>query len=132
MKAKREIAIELTETQIINKAQELAHLHAEAAEIQRELSAFTKERKEEIKSRTDRISQICRVIEAGTEIKTIECDTFKNFDRKTMQFFFEGKMVDERAMEESDTQENLFDAGGEPAGMKDLAEAIFDEKFPNQ
>jgi hypothetical protein len=132
-KVKREISIKLEEHQIVEKAKELSGLHAEAAEIQKELQEFTKERKAEIKERTDKISQICRIIEAGEQIVTVECDIHKNFERQTVEFWFEGRKVDERGLNEDDRQENIFATENDfenPPIIRDIAEEVFDEAFP--
>lgn len=135
MKIKRPYQKKLEDWEIIQKGQEIAHLHADKSEIEKELKEFSKERNKEIKEREDSIARICRVIEAGTQEVEVECDVHKNLDRQTLEYWHEGKLIDERALTEDDKQESFFDVGDDKfdAAPKeepiDEAEAVFDEQF---
>lgn len=130
-KITKDFEIELTGEQIIEKAQTLAELHADAAAKRKELTAIKKERGDAIKAIEEEISKICRCIEVGKELQRVEAEMHKDFDTNSVKFYKDGTLIEERAMTVEERQQDLFVRDGSAPPPQDPAEAVFDEEFPS-
>lgn len=120
-KITRELEFKLNDHEFTEKAHALADLHGKITSLDEELKGHKKRLGDQIKAHETEIEKICRTIEAGVEIRSVECDFKKNFETNTVEYYFEGKLVDERAMEAHERQQEMFN-GETP---KDVAEAVF-------
>ena len=119
-KIKKEIEFELTGEEIVEKAMHLADLHGKTQEVEEELKGHKKRLGDIIKENKEEIARICRVIEHGKEIRLVDCEMEKDFDTNTITYFHNGVKIDERAMEPSERQQEMF---------QDEAEEVFNEKL---
>lgn len=105
----KEIEFDLSPTDKGRKFDEILRLRGE-------LEPLLQERKElgaAIKERTDEIEKICDAAKRGKELRKVECKMVKDFERNAVTYLYDGKVVEERAMEgderEADAQTSLED-----------------------
>lgn len=116
----REIEFKLTEAEFSTKAHELAGFHAQITELEEELKGHKKRLGDQIKNFQKDISQICKEIETGTAIRSVECEFKKKFETNVVEYYHEGILVDERTMEAHERQQEMFNKK-----EMDIAEEVF-------
>lgn len=107
-KVTRTVNVKLTNTDIANLGDEAAKLKAERdtaeADLKKHIEEVTKPLKAEIEQKTAKIENILDNINKREESRTVECIERKIFNANTVQYYFNGDLVEERAMEPGERQ----------------------------
>jgi hypothetical protein len=109
----------LTETEIANRGRDAADTRSELTEIMAEFEEIKQDFKGRIGAREAMLTSLLRTIKRGTEERTVECEMVKDFDRMTVQYVFNGAIMEERAMTIEERQPSLLNRRHESAAQVD-------------
>lgn len=100
----KEVWFVLTEAELIDRAKMLAQTRNEQLTIEWEMKEHAKAEKKKIEKKESEIADLCNQIRTGKECRILACDMRKDYESKTVKFFFEGILVDERPMTAEERQ----------------------------
>lgn len=103
-KVSKPIAFDLTEKEFSEKGQEAASLSKEVRSLVGEFEGIKEDWKAKIKDREAKRDELLTVIHAKKEVRTVDTVMVKDFASKIVQYWFEGEVVEERAMTENEVQ----------------------------
>ncbi len=103
-KVNKEVWFDLSDAQIAEKAREAAKVSKEVGDLEAEAKDTSASYKSRISKKELEVRGLMQVINAGKESRYCFCDMEKNFERNVVQFYFEGKLVEERAMTHEERQ----------------------------
>lgn len=106
-KVTREVEIGLDTETRAKLAEELGEKLKAKTKLDAEFSEVKQKWKDRIQPVADRIGAIENFLENGKEKKTVETIMVKNHDENKVEYWFQGKIVDWRHMNESDRQEDM-------------------------
>lgn len=97
-KVTKEIWFTLDEAEIVARAKEAAKVRNERLSLEYDLKEHSKDVKKLIEKKESFLSDLMQQIRTGKESRMVGCEMRKDFDTRTVKFFFEDKLVDERPM----------------------------------
>lgn len=106
-KVKRTLTFKLTDEQKSKKGQEAAEMNSQLGVAMIAKKSDTDMHNAKIKTLSSKRDTLLTEIKTGTEKREVECVEVKNFDRKKVEWHFEGELKGERDLTEEDKQLNL-------------------------
>jgi hypothetical protein len=112
-KEERTILHKLTQEELAAKGSEAGKLRAEISERTEKLKQISDSHKGQIAEVTERFNGVLKVLEKGEEERKVDCVKVLDFARNTVEYHFpkEGTKVDERAMNPTERQVEIFGEG---------------------
>lgn len=107
-KVNKEIVVKLSVAQLAQLGDENAELVQERDSITSELKEFTTPRKARLKEIEKRRDEIASAQLEKQEMRMEECEMELDYEAGSVRFLFEGEVVEERAMTESERQVSMF------------------------
>jgi hypothetical protein len=112
-----------TETEIAEKAKRLANAVSEKARLEDELKTMKSEHKAKIDAQDAVINQMSQHVGNGFEMKNVECQVFKDFEKGNKVYYYEGREYDTAPLTQSDRQTELNLINRSTAGEQDESAA---------
>lgn len=106
-KISKEVWFTLTEAEIVHRAKEAARIRNEKLLMEVELKDHQKLVKKDIEKKEEELHELMNVVRTGKESRILPCEMEKDFDRHTMKYFYDGKLVDERPLTPDERQMSL-------------------------
>lgn len=100
----------LTETELAEKARKSGALKHELLELTEEQKKKNGEMKRRIADKQSELDTVLRAQHEGEEERTVSCTMRKNYDKLTVQYIFQDKIMQERAMTLEERQLDLEEA----------------------
>lgn len=134
---------DIEERELVNKELEFKlssgdyeRIGKETASISAELTAWREQARTErlawndkISSHEDNVARLLSVIQAGKEVRMVNCTERKNFTENKIEYLFEGEVIESRAMMGEERQQEMHDAitGGRDPRMAAAGDHSLDE-----
>jgi hypothetical protein len=116
-KVSKEIWFTLSEAETINRAREAAAVRNDRLALEFELKEHNKDVKKLIEKKESELSDLMQQIRTGKQSRIVSCQIQKDYATKTMKYFYEDQLVDERPMTSEERQMPLDFIGGGKAGV---------------
>lgn len=100
----KEFMFKLTDAEAKDRLQAAGALHEEIQQLMEKFAEVKKTWNEKIKARTASRDEILVAGNSGEEKRTVEAIMVKDFNAKEIQFWFDGAMIEQRAMTDSECQ----------------------------
>lgn len=126
---KRSIMMELSLEEVSKMAHQMADTMTEIKALEDELKAASTDFKDRIKGKEVEMNALKDQIQAGERSIILECDRVKNFEKGVIEFWHDGKIIEEETMTASDHQADLeFDENANAEEAKRIEEIESPEK----
>lgn len=103
----REVELELDDKILVKLGKERGDKLRAKADLEEKAAEDKQKWAERIKPLSERLTFIDDCLRNGKEKKTLEVTAVKNYDENKVEFWYEGKIVDYRAMTVQDRQEDM-------------------------
>lgn len=103
----REVELGLDDPTRAKLAAELGTKLAQLTELNTKFAEKKAKHAEQTDPLKARVKAIENFLECGREKKTLQCTLVKNYDDNVVEYWYEGRVVDHRAMSELDRQQQL-------------------------
>jgi hypothetical protein len=106
-KIKRTVTFKLTDADFAAKGKEAAECARQVTALENEFEGVKEDWKAKIKNAEAKRDVALEAIRKGTEQRETDVTEVKNFTTQMVEYYLDGKKVDERKMEEPDMQQEL-------------------------
>jgi hypothetical protein len=106
-KAIREIEFELSQGELVRRAQEAADLRLAAVSIEEEFGRIKSTYKGRIEEKKNQLSQLLDVVRAGSERRVVEVIDLFDYEHAVVEAYYEDKVVERRVMTAEERQLGL-------------------------
>lgn len=106
-KVTKEFLFKLTQAEFADKGQEAAARCKEAEKLSSQFEEVKTEWKAKITAVEAKRDELLAVIHAKEEKRTVDAILVQDFEGKRIQYWFEGRVIEERAMTEAELQMEL-------------------------
>ncbi len=104
---KEVLTFDLTEAEIVEKAESAGSLSTELTELKAEFKAARSDFTGKINAVACDLDKLLKCIDGGTEDREVECTKVHDAKEDTVQYWYDGKMLKERPASDSDRQKAM-------------------------
>ena len=105
----KEYEFELTPEQVEERALKAADLNFEVQQLETEKKEVVSSFTSRIKTRAAERDTLLEEVRGHKELRQVECEVTKNFESNSIEYFFEGKLMESRAMTGDERQMDITD-----------------------
>ncbi len=103
----KEFMFKLTQAETADKGLEMARLDGEIMDLEKEFSKVQAAHRAQVKDREVRRHELSAVVREGVEKRMCEATMAKDFSQRLVQYYLEGRLIEERSMTEEECQMEL-------------------------
>lgn len=130
----KEVWFELKDVEIVERARRVAEIRKEVDAVKEEAKGVASDFKGRINVLESEQKALLQTVRANGEHRTVECEFRKDFAANKVEYLFDGKVVEERAMnwEERQAEMDLVRDGADPGPDEDQGGDVIQGDFAKE
>lgn len=127
----REFEIPLTKPELAELATVAGGLQSEISNLKKSFSVVQKQHRADVSGLEEKLEKILTDCDNGRSTRTVDVIERKDYNRRLVQYIYDDRVIQERALEESEMQETMFSKPSDhaPAPDKDPDQVSIDEQI---